>query len=74
MADKGKLYSQLYKGCKSAYPAKNAQALQAEVNVFWNSVKTKDDIVDVVNKKLCELGNAKRQSAASLLTFWSKVC
>ena len=64
----------MYKDFKLVYPNKNAQALQAEVNLFWNSVKTKDNVVDVVNKKLCELGNAKRQSAASLLTFWSKVC
>ena len=74
MADKGKLYSELYSAFKSAYPNKSAQYLQSETNTFWRSVKTRDDVVDSVQKKLYELGNVKRKNAANLLTFWSKVC
>ena len=32
------------------------QILQSEINLFWHSVKTKDDVIELVKKKLCELG------------------
>lgn len=74
MADKHRLYSELYSAFKAAYPNKNAQLLQKEINLFWNNVKAKEDIVEVVGKKLIELTNVKRQQSAKLLTFWAKVC
>lgn len=71
--DKRKLYFNLYDAFKCSYPTKSAQSVQSEVNTFWNTIKMRDDLNDVVQKKLCELGNIKRKNAANLLTFWSKV-
>jgi hypothetical protein len=73
MADKRQLYLDLYSAFKLAYPNKSAQSLQSDTNTFWLSVKAKDDVFDLVQKKLCELGNVKRKNAANLLSFWSKV-
>jgi hypothetical protein len=73
MSDKRKLYGDLYNAYKLAYPNKTAQSVQSDTNTFWNSVKAKDDVYDLVQKKLCDLGNVKRKNAGNLLSFWSQV-
>ncbi|ESO10513.1 hypothetical protein HELRODRAFT_183542 [Helobdella robusta] len=57
---------------KLAHPYKSAQSLQSDTNAFCCSVKGKDDVTDLVQKKLCELGNVEQKNAANLLSFWSK--
>jgi len=73
VADKRKLYFDLYSAYKSACPNKTGTVLQSEANKFWQSVKTKDDVADAVQEKLAELGNVKRQHTARLLSLWSQV-
>ena len=70
MADRRKLYFDLHSAFKLVYPDKSAQSLQSETN----KVKAKDNVVDLVQKKLVELGNVKRKTSANLLTYWSQVC
>ena len=72
MANKRKLYFDLFDGFKSAYPDNNAQWVQSETNAFWSTVKCKDDVTELVEQKLCELNRKKQRVTANLLTFWSK--
>lgn len=74
MADKGRLYTDLYNAFKSAYPDKNARQLQLETNACWNEMKTKSDVTDLVKRKISELANVRLKHSGNLLTFWSKVC
>jgi hypothetical protein len=72
-SDKGKLYGELYKCFKIAYPNKNGVVIQAETNKYWAMVKDATNATDLVKKKIIELTNIRRTSEASLLSFWAKV-
>jgi len=63
----------LYNGFKSAYTDKSAQSLQSETNAFWNTVKSKAVVAQLVQQKLCDLSRKKQKTKANLFTFWSSL-
>ena len=72
--DKGKLYGELYKCFKLAYPNKKGTEIQSETNKYWATVKDVQNTDELMKQKIIELTNVRRKAEASILTFWSKVC
>jgi hypothetical protein len=72
-SDKGKLYADLYKSFKLAYPNKKGLVIQSEANKYWSTVKDATNAADLVKQKIIELSNVRRTAEASLSTFWAKV-
>ena len=73
MEDKGKLYGDLYTSFKQAYPNKKPQSVQNETNIFWHSVKDKDNVSDLIKQKVLQLSQIKRSTQGGLMSFWAKV-
>jgi len=72
MADKNKLYQEVFHVFKSAYWEKSAQVVQQEAIAYWLSVRKRDDVSEAVKQKLSELANVRRKATANLYMFWSK--
>jgi len=73
MEDKGKLYGDLYASFKQAYPSKKPLTVQYETNIFWHSVKDKDNVTEIIKQKVLELSVIKRKTQGGLISFWAKV-
>ena len=68
-----KLYNSLIDGYAKAFPKKTGKQVQLDVSNLWKQIKKSDDLVDSVNKKLCEWKEKEMKMKGNLFSFWSKV-